>query len=168
MPNRKYLKVNEVKLVCLSFSDYLFKIIVGLLGLAFIINIYLGSVEKEVSTAEKLKGILIEANEYLRNSRKIDYGTRIDCSSFSQKVYKKASVFIPRTAGEQYKQGKIPKDTLAGYLLFFTFNNKDINHVGIYLGNTKFIHSPGRGKRVRVDSLTNPYYRQYLAGFRWY
>jgi len=59
-------------------------------------------------------------------------------------------------------------------LVFFaTKGGRRVNHVGIYLGNNRFIHAPRTGKNIRVASLGNPYFverfrggRTYLAGKR--
>ena len=51
-------------------------------------------------------------------------------------------------------------------LVFFRIDRRTISHVGIYLGDGEFLHAPGTGKYVRVDSLENPWWRQRLAGAR--
>lgn len=89
-----------------------------------------------------------------------------DCSALVQYVYKKAGINIPRSAKEQYaKSKKITKNELElGDLVFFSTEKKEISHVGIYLGNNKFIHSPSSGKKVRIDELSNPYWQKVYAG----
>jgi cell wall-associated NlpC family hydrolase len=98
------------------------------------------------------------------------YGTRyvfggtsrrgIDCSSLMQKIY--AQVYgleIPRTAVTQHKNTKrIEKEELVeGDLIFFHTTRSGISHVGIYLGNNRFLHaSSSRG--VVISNLTESYY----------
>jgi cell wall-associated NlpC family hydrolase len=55
-----------------------------------------------------------------------------------------------------------------GDLLFFAGAGGKISHVGIHIGNGRFIHAPGRGKKIRTDSLaTDPFSRSF-AGARSY
>jgi cell wall-associated NlpC family hydrolase len=82
-----------------------------------------------------------------------------DCSGFTSYTFKKKNVKIPRTAAEQYKKGKAvsKKNLKAGDLVFFkTTSKKSVSHVGIYIGNNKFIHSAGKG--VTIASINDPYY----------
>jgi cell wall-associated NlpC family hydrolase len=92
-----------------------------------------------------------------------------DCSGFTSQVYKSHGVKIPRTSREQATIGqKVAKDELkAGDLVFFkTRRSSRISHVGIYVGNGKFIHaSSGKGS-VRTDSLNSGYYANRYAGAR--
>jgi cell wall-associated NlpC family hydrolase len=52
-----------------------------------------------------------------------------------------------------------------GDLVFFITRGNGISHVGIYLGNNQFIHSPGKGRFVSIDSLNAGYYKNHLVGF---
>ncbi|MBN1225685.1 MAG: C40 family peptidase [Deltaproteobacteria bacterium] len=45
---------------------------------------------------------------------------------------------------------------------------REISHVGIYAGNDTFIHAPGKGKIIRIDSLSNRYFRRRYVGARTY
>lgn len=89
-----------------------------------------------------------------------------DCSAFSQYVYKQAGINIPRTASEQYnKSKKINKNELEpGDLIFFNINGGNISHVGIFIGDDKFIHSPSTGKNIRIDSINNSYWEKVYSG----
>jgi len=108
------------------------------------------------------------------------YGTRyrfggtsksgIDCSSFTQKLYASTyGIEIPRTAVTQYSACKrIEKDDLReGDLLFFHTTRSGISHVGVYLGNNRFIHaSSSRG--VVISNLNESYYvNAYRASGRF-
>lgn len=82
---------------------------------------------------------------------------RFDCSSFTQYVFKKNGVDLPRRAEPQAQKGtRVSKDQLQkGDLLFFKLKskpNKGIEHVGIYAGNGKILHTYGEGG-VRIDDL---------------
>ena len=110
-------------------------------------------------------------------------GRGIDCSFFSQTIFKEMGVSLPRTAREQFKTGSpIEKEQLkTGDLLFFqkTYYVKKkvkkkrkvqgvtrINHVGIYIGNGEFIHATLNAKRVTISNLGEPYYVKRFAGAR--
>lgn len=83
-----------------------------------------------------------------------------DCSGLVQYAYRSAGVPVPRTSREQLK-ASIPvslDSATAGDLLFF--QSKDYSHVGIYLGEGRFIHAPSTGKTVSIGSFNNTYYRR--------
>jgi len=53
-----------------------------------------------------------------------------------------------------------------GDLLFFNQLGKKSSHVGIYIGQSRFIHAPSSGKHVRISTLRNPYWRRHLDSAR--
>jgi cell wall-associated NlpC family hydrolase len=88
-------------------------------------------------------------------------GEGIDCSSFVQQIYRKFDVKLPRSAREQAKVGiRISRKALMkGDLVFFkTYHS--FGHVGIYIGNHKFVHAATEGGVVRIDSIDTPYYQK--------
>ncbi|MBC2714002.1 MAG: C40 family peptidase [Desulfobacteraceae bacterium] len=94
-----------------------------------------------------------------------------DCSGFTSYVFKKAGIEIPRTAGAQYRQGSSvsKSDLKKGDLVFFTrwgLIGKIFSpgHVGIYIGNDRFIHAPSKGGKVRIDLLNNVYWKRNYKG----
>ena len=107
----------------------------------------------------------------------------IDCSYFTQSIFKELGIQIPRTAQEQFKTGKKvrKKEQLkVGDLIFFrkTYYSKKknkkgkrrsytkINHVGIYIGNGEFIHATINVKHVTISPLDDPYFKKRYAGAR--
>jgi cell wall-associated NlpC family hydrolase len=93
-----------------------------------------------------------------------------DCSGFVRYNAQKAGANLPRTAREQYSATKaVDKDDLKpGDLVFFNTRGRGVGHVGIYVGDNKFIHAPNRRKDVQVTSLNNKYYKQrYVRGGRF-
>jgi cell wall-associated NlpC family hydrolase len=90
-----------------------------------------------------------------------------DCSGLTHYAFKSANIHIPRTTAAQYKHSKrISLSKMqAGDLIFFHTRRTRarVNHVGIYLGNGKFIHAPRRGKRVSVAKLSK-YWRRKAVG----
>lgn len=91
-----------------------------------------------------------------------------DCSGLIQYSYKKAGRMVPRNTRLQRKSSRsISYQGLKkGDLLFFHQAGKRFGHVAIYVGNQQFVHAPSSGKRVRVDSLKNRYWRRHLASAR--
>jgi hypothetical protein len=94
-----------------------------------------------------------------------------DCSGLTMTVYQLNGLDLPRTSGQQWKAGTpINRHYLSrGDLVFFaTSGGRRVSHVGIYAANNKFIHAPGRGKKIRVASLTSRYYKNRYLGARRY
>ncbi len=97
--------------------------------------------------------------------------TGFDCSGLTMTAYRLNGFDLPRTSREQFKTGlPIHKSHLSkGDLVFFATNKKKtVSHVGIYVGNGHFIHAPGRGKIIRVDTLSRDYFRRNYVGARTY
>jgi hypothetical protein len=94
----------------------------------------------------------------------------VDCSGLVQQVFKAFGIELPRVTYEQIGVGAAVsrKKIGVGDLVFFdTDRNKSgPDHVGIYIGNGKFIHAPRPGKGVQVSSLTDSYYDDRLMGIR--
>jgi murein DD-endopeptidase len=87
-----------------------------------------------------------------------------DCSGLVQYSYSQAGHAVPRSTTEQYSRARtIPYAQRApGDLLFFRIDGKP-SHVGIYLGNGRFVHAPSSGKQVEYASLANDYWSQRLV-----
>ena len=91
-----------------------------------------------------------------------------DCSGLVQWAYKSVGINLPRTAREQAVVGKrIPRveDMRAGDIVAFHHPRRGY-HTGIYVGDGKFVHSPRRRTRVRINSLDDPYFRTTFMGAR--
>ena len=97
-------------------------------------------------------------------------GRSFDCSGFTYYVFKQHGINIPRTSTAQASVGKkVSRQNLqAGDLVIFSNTYKaGPSHVGIYLGNNKFIHASSGGKKVIVSSLNSSYYnRKFSYGRR--
>lgn len=93
--------------------------------------------------------------------------TGFDCSGFVHYVFARAlGIDLPDDSASQFTAGiKVGRDEMkAGDLVFFHIRGKRISHVGIYLGNGRFIHSPATGERVRVNRLDESYWAHRFAG----
>jgi cell wall-associated NlpC family hydrolase len=95
--------------------------------------------------------------------------TGFDCSGLCQYLYAQQGVQIPRTSEQQFQAGVAvaAAQLQPGDLVFFR-ENGDVHHVGIYLGNGKFIEAPHTGAVVRIASLSEPYYAAEFCGARRY
>lgn len=93
----------------------------------------------------------------------------VDCSGFTTVVFRAEGIKLPRTALEQSRVGTpvSSADLQAGDLIFFrTSRSYRINHVGIYVGDRKFIHAATGGGHVMVSNLDEKYYRRCYAAAR--
>lgn len=93
-----------------------------------------------------------------------------DCSGYTQYIFKKVGINLPRTAYQQSKIGLKVKGSLQkGDLLFFNTDPSrgvPVTHVGVYLENGKFIHAASRKKGIIISPLTKKYQRCYLGAKR--
>jgi cell wall-associated NlpC family hydrolase len=108
---------------------------------------------------------------YVRGGR--DPSTGFDCSGFVRYVFEHAlGLELPTNSASQYLIGHIVRrnDMQPGDLVFFRTADRRgrgrISHVGIYLSDGQFIHSPRRGESVRVDNLDDSYWAKHFAGAR--
>ena len=93
----------------------------------------------------------------------------LDCSGFVRYVFQQATgINLPRTSREQAKIGEaIEKDALLpGDLVFFNTRRFQFSHVGLYLGDNRFVHSPSRGGSVEIVTLDNSYWKKVFNGAR--
>ena len=93
--------------------------------------------------------------------------TGFDCSGFVRYVFKQAtSLTLPHSALAISQIGKtVPKNELQpGDLVFFNTLKATFSHVGIYLGNNRFIHSPSKGGQVRVENMQDGYWAKHFNG----
>ena len=92
-----------------------------------------------------------------------------DCSGLTYYVYHRLGLDLPRSSSRQAEVGrKIRKKNLRpGDLVFFsTGSGRGVTHVGLYLGDQKFIHAPGRGKSVGISELNSSYYSRHYHSAR--
>ncbi len=98
-----------------------------------------------------------------------DASTGFDCSGFVRAIFEQtAGLVLPRKAIEQAAASqKIDRaDLQPGDLVFFNTMRRAFSHVGIYVGEGKFIHSPKPGAEVRVESLSVAYWARRFDGAR--
>ncbi|MGE4071543.1 MAG: C40 family peptidase [Lysobacterales bacterium] len=98
-----------------------------------------------------------------------DPGVGFDCSGFVQYVYRDAAgLQLPRNTQNQHAL-KIPvsrRSLRTGDLVFFNTSGRGVSHVGIYVGEGRFVHAPNHGGRVRLDHLDDGYWSKRYLGAR--
>ena len=125
-------------------------------------NAFGGKASELVTQAMGLLGV-----PYKRGGTSEEKG--FDCSGFVRHMYEKSvGLVLPRRAEEQAKvTEEISRSELKpGDLVFFNTLKRTFSHVGIYVGDGKFIHAPRPGKAVRVDDMREAYWQQRFNGAR--
>jgi cell wall-associated NlpC family hydrolase len=104
---------------------------------------------------------------YRRGGNTVETG--FDCSGFVRAMYQQTvGLILPRQAEQQAAATeKIDRSELKpGDLVFFNTMRRTFSHVGIYIGEGKFIHSPKPGAEVRVESMSIAYWARRFDGAR--
>ncbi len=97
--------------------------------------------------------------------------TGFDCSGFTRHIFEKSiGLILPRRADDQAQTSSlisVTRDELKpGDLVFFNTLKRTFSHVGIYVGEGKFIHSPRSGSEVRVEDMRLAYWNKRFTGAR--
>ena len=94
--------------------------------------------------------------------------TGFDCSGLVKNLFSKFNIDLPRSSREQYKQGeKVDRDKLeVGDLVFFSSGGPNPTHVGIYVGNNKFLHAARKAQQVMVSDLNKIWFTMRYLGAR--
>jgi len=93
----------------------------------------------------------------------------LDCSGMVSYIYGRAAgLKMQGSAADIARNGRpIPRGELRpGDLVFFNTLNRSYSHVGIYIGQTRFIHAPSTNGKVRIDKLSDSYYAQRFEAAR--
>ncbi|KNH05198.1 Lipoprotein spr precursor [Candidatus Burkholderia brachyanthoides] len=96
-------------------------------------------------------------------------GSGLDCSGFVRYVFQDTlGMTLPRRAEEMSLVGEkvTVSDLKPGDLVFFNTMRRSFSHVGIYIGDNKFVHSPSTGSTIRVDDLDDGYWEKRFTGAR--
>jgi len=128
--------------------------------------------DKAHTVADKASNLVVTAMGFLgvpyrRGGNSVETG--FDCSGFVKAMYEQTiGLVLPRRANEQAAatQAIDKKDLQPGDLVFFNTMKRAFSHVGIYVGEGKFIHSPKPGAQVRVEDMGGSYWRQRFNGAR--
>lgn len=127
----------------------------------------------------KLQGLTSRASELVLQAMSMigiryKYGgnapeSGLDCSGLVRYVYKQVwGKDLPRTSEEisQVGQQVDTRDLRPGDLVFYNTLRRGFSHVGIYLGDNKFIHAPSSGGQVRIESMELSYWKKRFNGAR--
>jgi cell wall-associated NlpC family hydrolase len=93
----------------------------------------------------------------------------LDCSGFVRYVYEKAAgILLPRLSAQISRKGSAiaQSDLHPGDLVFFNTPRGEATHVGIYIGEHRFIHAPKRGAFIRIESMKSAYWTSRYYGAR--
>ncbi|KAF1008748.1 MAG: C40 family peptidase [Burkholderia sp.] len=93
----------------------------------------------------------------------------LDCSGFVRYVFQDTlGMLLPRRAEEMSRVGEKVRmsELMPGDLVFFNTMRRTFSHVGIYIGDNKFVHSPSTGSTIRVDDLDSSYWEKRFTGAR--
>lgn len=106
---------------------------------------------------------------YRRGGSSVEQG--FDCSGFTRHVFEMSiGLVLPRRVDEQASASglfKVSRDDLRpGDLVFFNTLRRTFSHVGIYIGDGKFIHAPRAGSQVRIEDMRQAYWERRFTGAR--
>jgi cell wall-associated NlpC family hydrolase len=120
------------------------------------------SIQETLDKALDLVGI-----RYRRGGNTPESG--FDCSGFVSHVFSEGlGLYLPHSAREMSRSGepvKLP-DLKPGDLVFFNTMRRAFSHVGIYLGDNRFVHAPRAGGRVRIENMAERYWVKRFNGAR--
>lgn len=161
------LKIRQMLLIAF-FMNYRFLLLIIIIFISSCAPPGYLRTKRLVFYEDRREEIVETAKKYL-GSMYLEGGSgpeRFDCSGFTKFVYRESNLNIPRNALDQFYSGKRVdlEYALPGDLIFFRINSYRISHVGIYTGNSRFIHSPSEGKKVTFSSLKNRYWKRRYAG----
>ena len=128
------------------------------------------------SIGDKAKDSAADITSYALSLIGVDYrfggntpDQGLDCSGLIRYVFQQATgISLPRSARDQARVGEsIKRDDLQpGDLVFFNTRRFQFSHVGLYIGDNRFIHAPSTGGSVEVTSLDNRYWQKAFNGAR--
>jgi cell wall-associated NlpC family hydrolase len=106
---------------------------------------------------------------YKRGGNSAESG--FDCSGFTRHIFElSVGLVLPRRADEQAKLSSLAPvkktELKPGDLVFFNTMRRTFSHVGIYVGEGKFIHAPRTGSKVRVEDMREAYWAKRFTGAR--
>ncbi|KKC46401.1 MULTISPECIES: C40 family peptidase [Paenibacillus] len=142
---------------------------IGLCAVIGVSGLALGSASTAHAATPQAEKLLSYGKQYLGVPYRLGAPSGVtyafDCSSFTQYVYKKTGVSLPRTSSEQAAKGvKVTRGYLSkGDLVFFTGSSgKSIGHVAIYAGSNKILHTYGK-TGVTISSLGTSYWNNHYV-----
>ena len=149
----------------------------SLLALSVLLLVACASTKENVLTHEARSSAIVRnltSYAYSLIGTPYKYGgyspkTGFDCSGFVDYVFRhSANVSLPHNAHRISRYGSPVKSSQLreGDLVFYDTNNEAYSHVGIYLGNGRFIHAPSSGGSVRTENMREHYWKIHYNGAR--
>lgn len=138
---------------------------VGICAVTVLAALGFGNVSSASAATSKADKVIAAGKKYL--GVKYQYGApagvtyAFDCSSFTQYIFKKIGISLPRTSSSQATKGvKVAKSELKkGDLVFFKSpGSSKISHVAVYVGSNKLLHASG--KAVKISNLNSSYWKK--------
>lgn len=128
--------------------------------------------DKAHTVADRASDLVVNAMGFLgvpykRGGNSAETG--FDCSGFVRAIYQQTvGLVLPRRADQQAASTQVidKKELQPGDLVFFNTMRRTFSHVGIYVGDGKFIHSPRSGSEVRVEDMRQSYWQRRFDGAR--
>ena len=128
--------------------------------------------DKAHTVADKASDLVGNAMQFLgvrykRGGNSAETG--FDCSGFVRAIYEQTvGLLLPRRADQQAASTTVidKKELQPGDLVFFNTMRRAFSHVGIYVGDGKFIHSPRSGSEIRVEDMRVSYWQRRFDGAR--
>ena len=121
--------------------------------------------DPEAANSVLMRAISLVGTPYRYGGNTPDGG--FDCSGLVNYVFRDMlDLRLPRTSRElaAWQGPRIPTDRLAAADLVFFGSSGTVSHVGIYVGEGRFVHAPSTGGTVRLDRLDGPYWRDHYSG----
>lgn len=128
--------------------------------------------DKAHTVADRASGLVLNAMGFLGVPYKrggTSAETGFDCSGFVRAMYEQTvGLLLPRRADQQAAATQVidKKELQPGDLVFFNTMRRNFSHVGIYVGDNKFIHSPRSGSQIRVEDMGATYWARRFNGAR--
>ena len=125
-----------------------------------------GTPRADAANAVLFRAIALVGTPYRYGGNTPDSG--FDCSGLVGYVYRDvAGILLPRSAEQisQIDAPEIDRERLgSGDLVFFRAHGRGTSHVGIFVGEGRFVHAPNEGGTVRLDRLDDKYWRDHFNG----
>lgn len=146
------------------------KLLIAAIGLTLTFSSFYGPAPEAHAATAKSKQLISTGKKFLgvpyRFGAPSGVTSAFDCSSFTQYIFKKMGISLPRTTTTQVSVGKKVRYLSMGDLVFFNTNGRGISHVGIYAGYGKMLHSSS-SKGVTVSNMNSKYWKtKYVTARR--
>jgi cell wall-associated NlpC family hydrolase len=135
-----------------------------------------GKADSDVKAMLLGKAVVHEAEKYIGQpyvwgGKHLAQDGGLDCSGFTSTVFGSFGIALPVAAMDQYRAGlgiERPSLEMGDLVFFLSSSAQTPMHVGIYVGRGRFVHAPGTGRRISLESMDKPYFASRYVGARRY